>query len=241
MNHPTGQTPNTVHIVACGYTKRDYIDAVGQYFPEVPVIGTPGVEVWTLNKACRAIRADLGFVLDDLVAESRINEHYAKEIIDLSKTMPIITCEKTADFREKFGHYTPGIHEYPIREISEKLARWHLMGVESRKAGKPMEITPESVVPVQRRREMAYFRNSLPLIMAYAWAMESIHTLYLWGADYTHPVSGASREADQPNAEYWAGFLRASGIRIIVSQDTTLLKTREPWKVYGYARIPDLT
>jgi hypothetical protein len=84
--------------------------------------------------------------------------------------------------------------------------------------------------------ENAYFHNSLPYILAYALFI-GVEELHLWGADYSHERL-KDRESDRANAEYWIGYCRAKGMRIIVPATTTLLNsTRHGW-YYGYRHQP---
>ena len=75
-------------------------------------------------------------------------------------------------------------------------------------------------------------------MLAYALYLESVHTIHLWGCDYTFPGTDI-REDDRANCEYWVGALQASGLRVIVSKRTTLLnRNKQPW-CYGFgARQP---
>lgn len=77
-----------------------------------------------------------------------------------------------------------------------------------------------------------YFHNSIPLVLAYAWAI-GVRRLYLWGADYSHE-SSKRREADRPNAEYWVGWCRALGMEVWMPDTTTLCNSSQGFWVYGY-------
>ncbi len=84
--------------------------------------------------------------------------------------------------------------------------------------------------------ENAYFRNSVPYILAYAlWI--GVKRLNVFGADYTFPGS-VGREAGRANCEYWVGFCRARGMQVIVPSTTTLLDVREGPYFYGYLHQP---
>lgn len=82
----------------------------------------------------------------------------------------------------------------------------------------------------------AYFHNSLPYLLAYAYAI-GVQQLILWGADYTHERS-KRREEDRANAEYWIGFCRAKGMDIWLPDTTTLCNTSRGTWFYGYADQP---
>jgi len=79
-----------------------------------------------------------------------------------------------------------------------------------------------------------YWHNSVPMVLAYAWWL-GVKELVLWGADYTLP-NGRVLEDDRANCEYWLGWCRASGMRIGVPEDSTLLNTAQTGgelRIYG--------
>lgn len=84
--------------------------------------------------------------------------------------------------------------------------------------------------------ENAYFHNSLPYVLAYALFL-GVKEVHLWGADYSHERL-KDRETDRANAEYWVGFCRARGMRIIVPETTTLLNAHKHGWFYGYLHQP---
>lgn len=77
-----------------------------------------------------------------------------------------------------------------------------------------------------------YFHNSIPLVLAYAWAI-GVKRVYLWGADYSHEAL-KRREEDRPNAEYWVGWCRAMGMEVILPSTSTLCNSNQGFWVYGY-------
>ena len=86
--------------------------------------------------------------------------------------------------------------------------------------------------------ESAYFHNSVPYVLAYALHI-GVQKVTLFGCDYTFPGTTA-REDDRANAEYWVGYLRASGVQVFVPSTTTLLSARRGPYFYGYLRQPIL-
>jgi len=86
--------------------------------------------------------------------------------------------------------------------------------------------------------ENAYFHNSLPYMLAYALFI-GVKEIHLWGADYSHEQL-KDRESDRANAEYWVGFCRARGVRVIVPESTTLLNSRNHGWFYGYLHQPPM-
>lgn len=62
FQHPTGNSPRKVAIVAAGPSKRDWVDLN----TAETLVGAPVDEVWGVNAVGRAIRCDVSFVMDDL-------------------------------------------------------------------------------------------------------------------------------------------------------------------------------
>jgi hypothetical protein len=77
-----------------------------------------------------------------------------------------------------------------------------------------------------------YFHNSIPLILAYAWAI-GVRRVYLWGIDYSYDGL-QRREDDRANCEYWIGWCRALGMEIITSTQSTICNSNQGFRVYGY-------
>lgn len=84
-----------------------------------------------------------------------------------------------------------------------------------------------------------YWHNSIPLIIAYAWAI-GVQELTLYGVDYTHPDQLAG-EAERGSAEFMVGWVRAKGMTVRVSRGSSLLNTREGFhdKLYGWLIPPE--
>ena len=234
--HPTGQVPSTIFIVCAGYTMRQWHAVRGCYRSPIDKHEHEYTEVWSLNKALRTNIADFGFVMDDLIGEYRRDPIYIDQInrlnipiltstvddpvIDMLHQLPSNARELTADF-----------HEYPILPLRDSLGddfTLVYLGVDT--------------TDQQARlfgNQMLYLKNSFPMMLAYAYLI-GVKTIYVFGADYTHP-QGQARESDQPNAEYWVGYLRGRGIQVVICDDSTLLDTRDGRAIYGYgARQPAL-
>jgi hypothetical protein len=229
-SHPTGKTPRSIHVICSGFTQRDYIAMRTAYDPVVADVD----EVWSLNKALRSIKCDLGFVLDDLVGEHNRSRRYMADIRKVSESIPIITTTIDSPV-QALTERSSAFHEFPIIPIRDKL------GIEfaEKYTGRSGRDFNEADCRVFGN-DLLYFRNSVPMILAYALFI-GVHTVYLWGADYSHPGSGARLEADQPNAEYWVGFCKAHGMQIVLPGGTTLLSTDKGTDLYGYgARQPFL-
>jgi hypothetical protein len=83
-----------------------------------------------------------------------------------------------------------------------------------------------------------YFCNSLPYILAYAWAI-GVEELILFGVDYSHPTMGLAFEANRANCEYWIGWVRARGVAVGVPTSSTILSSSAGEGLYGYPPGPD--
>lgn len=220
FNHPTGKQPEVVDIVACGPTLRSYVSMRMDYDPIAP---DPD-EVWTLNKALRTIKCDLGFVMDDLVGEARRSERYREALDRLPN--PIITSVIDADVEALYPN--ANLIPYPIDEVINSL------GLRVMKA----RTSNFSTADVASAGDVTgyYLHNSIPYILAYALFI-GVKRVHLFGADYTYPGM-AAREDDRANTEYWVGILRAYGIEVWTTSDTTLLnQLKQPW-LYGYGARP---
>lgn len=221
-DHVTGRIPTIVDIVACGPTFSDW---VASNFGYDSVIGRAD-EVWTLNKGLRTYKADLVFVMDDLVGEGRLSEEYRRDINAL--TVPVITSIIDADVQAMYPNVR--LYRYPIAHVL-----WAI-GFAIERARGAREITMEQAV-VNGRTAGRYIQNSIPYMLAYAWWI-GVKRVRLFGADYTFPGSPA-REDDRANAEYWVGLVRGLGMEVSVPDTTTLLDTRARKGLYGYgARQP---
>ena len=120
--HPTGNNTKSIHIICCGATSRDYQAANMQYTVPLPKAD----EVWTLNKAFRTIKADFGFILDDLAGERIRSRQYWDFICGLTHTTPIITSH----IDHTINHLlevdladSDNVYEYPIRQIRDALGK----------------------------------------------------------------------------------------------------------------------
>jgi len=223
--HPTGNSPDVVDIIALGPSQREY--HAHHHAAYTPAMPSPD-ETWAINKGMRTIRSDLAFVLDDLEGERRQSSRYADELLDYAKDRPIITSELMKCER---GTWPGLIYDYPLSgvvdHIGERLAK--IQGIK-KPTGRQIRDTGLSVG--------YYLHNSVPMILAYALLI-GVKEIRLYGADYTIRASD-SMEENRPNCEYWVGFLRAWGVRIRVPGGTTLLNTDQNKRIYGYAREPVL-
>ena len=218
--HPTDKKPEIVDIVACGPTVRSYLSMRMDYDPIAP----DADEVWTLNKALRSIRADLGFVMDDMVGEARRSERYREALDNLS--IPIITSIIDDDVRALY----PNCHliPFPLDDVLNSV------GIRVMKARSSNFTTGD----VAHAGDVTgyYFHNSIPYMLAYALFI-GVKRVQLFGADYTYPGM-AAREDDRANTEYWVGILRAYGVEVWTTRDTTLLNQPKQPYLYGYGARP---
>ena len=226
FRHPTGKTPAIVDIVACGPTLRSYNAMRFDYSPIAP---DPD-EVWTLNKALRTVKADLIFIMDDLVGEYGKSDRYRSDIDNLE--IPVITSIIDSEVMNIYPNITNPVNrllpKYPLNQVVNHVG---LRVLHSR--GPSI-----SVDAVKHAGDIAayYLHNSIPYMLAYALFI-GVKRVQLFGADYTFPGM-AAREDDRANTEYWVGLLRAFGVEVFVTHDTTLLSmNKQPW-LYGYGARP---
>ena len=220
--HPTGNHPEIIDIVACGPTLRTYTSMRMDYNPVAP---EPD-EVWSLNKALRTIRCDLGFVMDDLVGEARKSERYRQALDALE--VPVITSIIDTDVEALYPNLNKT--EYPLDEVINHIGLRICRARSSSFSTEDVKTTGDI--------NGYYLHNSIPYILAYALFI-GVKRVQLFGADYTYPGM-AAREDDRANTEYWVGLLRAYGVELWTTADTTLLnQTRQPW-LYGYGARPPI-
>ena len=214
--HPTGRSPQSIAVVACGPTNADWHAGnftLERQFPSVD-------EVWALNMGLRTIRCDLGWCMDDIVQTERDVPGFGRELGKLR--IPIITTNADADAQA----IVPGVLAYPLKLVLGHVGKRVLM------AQGLTEATETDIM--QAGKEVGYYlHNSLPYILAYA-LMIRVKYVQLFGVDYHFPGQTA-REDDRANCEYWVGALRFSGVRVVVPNTTTLLSTRRGPFLYGYS------
>lgn len=221
--HPTGRTPKLVNIIACGPTHSAYHAAHWQYNPPVPRVD----ETWSLNKGLRTVRADLGFVMDDMVGEARTSERFREDLDALG--IPLITSIVDEEVRRLYP--SASLIPYPLDDVLDYVGLLHLL------AATPSERITPSLTKAAGDVVGYYLHNSIPYILAYA-AFIGVRRVHLFGADYTFPGNPV-REDDRANTEYWVGLLRGFGIEVWVPGETTLLNTRDGLRLYGFgARAP---
>lgn len=217
VSHVTGNNPERVVIVGCGPTMFDWHRGNLTYESS---FGRPD-EVWTLNKALRTVRADVGFVMDDMTGEAIRSAEY-RDDLDRCGT-PIITS--IVDDEVKRLYPSARLHRYPIQAIINYCGY-----IRERIVGNAMPCPRQ--IHASARFVAAYMHNSIPYILAYALFIGVRHAS-LFGCDYTFPGQ-AAREDDRANAEYWVGLCRAWGMIVDVPETTTLLNTRDRRGLYGY-------
>lgn len=208
--HPTGETPTSVNILACGPTQATYHAGHLTYDPVLP----PADETWLVNKAIRTCRGDVAFVMDDLVGEAHQSEQYRRDLAKFPGPILTSTVDQPVSqvLHDRYGDTYPLPLDLMVRYFGMRVLR--ARGVSEQSA----QLIDRVGLDVA-----AYWHNSIPYMLAYA-AFIGVANVFLYGADYTHPKSGADiREDDRANCEYWVGFLRALGVSVAVTADTTLL------------------
>ncbi len=224
--HPTGVSPKSLNLIALGPTSGDFQAAMCNYDPIIP----PADETWTVNKGFRTIRAELVFILDDLIGERVKSERYYEDICSIG--IPIITSIIDGEVRGQY--HKVNLHRFPI----ERIIDWYGYMWLCKRTGHNKHSSAD--VREAGKEIAGYMKNSIPMMLAYA-GFVGVRDINLFGADYDFPGQ-ALHEADKPNCEYWVGMLRGLlGARVRVSSRTTLLQTNQGTAKYGYgARQPDL-
>jgi hypothetical protein len=90
---------------------------------------------------------------------------------------------------------------------------------------------PSSVVSMEIGRE--YFCSSIDYMLAYAIALKP-EAIALYGIRMEH---GTEYERQKPSCEYYLGLAEGRGIKVTISDDSSLLKPK--WK-YGYDDHDDM-
>jgi len=219
--HPTGNNPKSICILGLGPTAQDWHQAHVKYKPDIP----PVDELWTMNKGFRTVRADMVFVMDDLVDEARRSERYGREIANESKKIPFLTSTVDSLVKEQW----PDVLKYPLEDV---LRFWgnHYAKLRGLLDDDGVSKTDTLQLGIEC---VGYMHNTIPYTMAYA-AMIGVEEIFLFGCDYDFPGANA-HEAGKPNAEHWAGQLMgAFGIKLWVSSRSTFMsKNRGLWW-YGF-------
>lgn len=107
--HPTGQVPENVALVALGGSRSDYdLHAMRKGQGQLHFD-----EIWTVNRGARLMHHDLVFIMDDLKRESFFDAEYGDWIRDHDR--PIITSTAYPEFATD---HQGGIYAYPLMEIA---------------------------------------------------------------------------------------------------------------------------
>lgn len=208
--HPTGKTPKSVCLICLGPSKHALLELTTAHQPDPALMNVD--EVWCLNGGANffmgRVQYDVLWVLDYLAGEELKEPEYVAHLRRYLERHP--SCKLiTTEADETWDEEQ--VLEYPFEDIANAITK--LGGKDS-----------------------VWFRNSVPLIVAYAWYI-GVETLFLFGVDYHHEHL-KNREDDKGNAESWLHFARMHGMKVVSSTDSTILDFNKPFWVYGYQRIP---
>lgn len=216
--HPADAIPEKIAIIGLGATAQDWHTDHAQYDPLTEQVD----EVWTVNKGFRTLQCDMVFVMDDLVEEARKSERYGEDIKRISEKIPVLTSTVDGPISDQW----PSVHKYPLREV---LKFWGTHIHKTRPANMRIESNPMDI----GLREVAYFNNSIPYMLAYSGFI-GVKNIYMFGCDYTFPGMPA-REDDRANAEYWVAACQFGlGISFRFPARTTLLSRNRGRVFYGW-------
>lgn len=84
-----------------------------------------------------------------------------------------------------------------------------------------------------------YFNTTCPYALAYAIHMGIPH-VKLYGMDYTQKENRGMAEAGRACMEYWIAVACSRGIKVTLSQSTTLCDQAMGRQLYGYSFQPDV-
>lgn len=204
--HPTGRNPKSVLIVALGPTKLDLMEMTTAHEPASEVMDVD--EVWGINAGANHLA---GRVAYDMLW---VMDHLDGEARRLPRYAELLAAwawrHKASIMTSQGGDWAKGrhyVHEYPLDWVLGKVGT-----------------------------DNAYFHNSVPYLLAYAYAI-GVERIVLFGADYSHEKS-KRREEDRANAEYWVGYCRAKGMDIYLPSTTTLCNANRGAWFYGYRDQP---
>lgn len=212
--------PRCVLVTALGPSKQALLELQTNHQP--PTFGVD--QVWGINAGVNWLSSrvsfDALFVLDYLAGEAAKFPRYGQAL------------KQWANHHEALAFHDPhDVAAYEPRRIITTVAggEWDEIAIEY-----PLQTVWRRAY--QHSPCLPYLVNSIPMVLLYAWAI-GVEELHLWGADYNHPQLGTFREPERANCEYWVGWCRAAGMRVIVPECTTLLGTADlmqAWRVYGY-------
>lgn len=107
--HPTGEWPTHVHLVALGTTART--EWTQHMLSKHQPASDEHWEVWTVNRGVRLFKADLVFVLDEIENEAALDPAYGQALLHHSGPIISTKCE---------GAYSHA-HPYPARAVLASL------------------------------------------------------------------------------------------------------------------------
>ncbi len=207
--HPTGKSPKTVLISCLGPTKHSLLELTTAHMPPADLMAVD--EVWGINGGANhfagRVAWDVLWVLDHLHGEEAKEPEYGQHLRNWMQRFP----DRPLITTEAAGSWPAQVHEYPFVEVATAVTA--LGGPES-----------------------CWFRNSVPMIVAYAWWI-GVEKIFLFGADYHHEAM-KMREDDKGNAEAWVHFFRMMGGKVVLPADTTLMDANKPSYIYGFQRQP---
>lgn len=101
IDHPTGNKPERIVIVACGPSKIDFVDILTAFEVENPDFD----EVWGVNRAGSVLKCDLSFFMDDVRQYAGHNDQ-------------LIDCLKNLDHKYfTSSPLTDNALQYPLGEV----------------------------------------------------------------------------------------------------------------------------
>jgi len=82
-----------------------------------------------------------------------------------------------------------------------------------------------------------WFTNTVAYMLAYAIFI-GVKKIFLYGADYDHPLLGPKQEPGKDCVSYWVAKAQIAGIEFDIAQSSTLIDTNRGRPLYGYMFNP---
>lgn len=177
----------------------------------------PSWELWAMNGFWRAAEPDFGITAPE--------ERY-------SLWLDMHTIEYTRDYGKRAGiegkqeEWLKQPHPFPIFMLDEPKEYGAVIeGVPQPRFPSVVRFPIEDVIKALGRD---YFTSTVAYALAFALAQDDVAEIGCWGIDLVHSTEYGDQ---RPCAEYWIGRAEERGIRLVIHEDSALLKQRGR---YGY-------
>lgn len=191
-------------------TRKIAILGFGDTVRDAPV-DDPSWELWAMNGFWRAAEADHGIKAPE--------ERYALWF-DMHTVAFTRAYGKAAGFGDAQERWLEKEHPFPVLMLDSDPAF--------------PSVAPFPIEDVVAKLGKDYFTSSVAYALALAISMDDVAEIALFGIDLVHNSEYAEQ---RPCAEYWIGRADGLGIKVVIHEDSALLKQRFR---YGYEPSDDL-